>query len=118
VVAAESELLMHPWRDVLDAHDLVRVLLHRPEWQHDAACRGQGPEAFFIERGGDLKPGRQLCRRCPVRIECFEFALAHDDVWGGTSHLQRHAARRRGIGAETMIAELNKTLPQYPPGAW
>jgi len=28
-----------------DPHQLLRVLLHRPEW-HDAACRGRGPGLF------------------------------------------------------------------------
>jgi hypothetical protein len=39
----------------------------------------------------------------------LESALEHDDatgVWGGTSRQQRDDARRRGLDAETMIAEL------------
>jgi WhiB family transcriptional regulator, redox-sensing transcriptional regulator len=50
-----------------------------------------------------------VCRGCAVRVECLTYALAHDDVtgvWGGTSRQQRDAARRRGVDAETMIADL------------
>ena len=46
-----------------------------------------------------------------VRVECLGYALAHDDVtgvWAGTSRQQRDAARRRGLDAETMIAELER----------
>jgi WhiB family redox-sensing transcriptional regulator len=102
---------MHPWSDVSDAHEVLRVLLHRPEWQADAACSGAGPSPWFPGRGEDLEPGRRLCRPCPVRLDCLEYALAQDDVtgvWGGTSRQQRDAARRRGLDAETMLAELER----------
>jgi WhiB family redox-sensing transcriptional regulator len=48
---------------------------------------------------------------CPVRVDCLEYALAHDDiagVWGDTSRQERHDVRRRGLDAETMIAELDR----------
>jgi WhiB family transcriptional regulator, redox-sensing transcriptional regulator len=106
VVAAEIPALMQPGIDVVD---LLRVLLHRPEWQQDAACLGRRPARWFPGRGGDLEPARDVCRGCAVRVDCLEFALAHDDVtgvWGGTSAVQRERARRRGLDAETLIAEL------------
>jgi WhiB family redox-sensing transcriptional regulator len=89
VVAVEIEALMQPWADVPDAHDLLRLLLHRPEWQADAACRGRRPAKWFPTRGEDLEPARAVCRSCPVRVECAEYALALTDdgggVWAGTS---------------------------------
>jgi WhiB family redox-sensing transcriptional regulator len=106
----DVEALMQPWADVPDARDLLRVLLHRPEWQADAACRGRPPTRWFPGRGGDLEPARAICHACPVRLDCLGYALEHDDVtgvWGGTSRLQRDAARRRGLDAETMTAELD-----------
>jgi WhiB family transcriptional regulator, redox-sensing transcriptional regulator len=51
-----------------------------------------------------------ICAGCPVRLDCLEYAMEHDDVqglWAGTSHLQRRAARRRGLDAVTLLAELD-----------
>ena len=39
----DVEALMQPRADVPDADDLLGVLFHWPELQHDAACRGRGP---------------------------------------------------------------------------
>jgi hypothetical protein len=47
---------------------------------------------------------------CTVRLECLECALAHDDltgVWAGTSRQQRDRARRRGLGAEWLLARVD-----------
>jgi Transcription factor WhiB len=107
-LSVDIEQLMRPGVDVLDARDILRVLLHRPAWHADAACSGSGPSPWFPTRGEPTEPAKAVCAACPVRLECLEFALAHDDlagVWGGTSRQQRDVARRRGLDAETLIAE-------------
>jgi WhiB family transcriptional regulator, redox-sensing transcriptional regulator len=54
--------------------------LERPEWQHQAACRGVGPDVFYGD--GDTGPARltpwTLCERCPVRGECLAQVLADE----------------------------------------
>jgi hypothetical protein len=57
----------------------VEVLLQRPAWQTQAACRGMGTSIFFPERddNGDisLDPAREVCGRCEVVSECLDYAL-------------------------------------------
>lgn len=65
----------------------------------DALCVQTDPEAFFPEKGGRVEPAKRVCARCPVRAECLEYALAHDErfgVWGGQSAAARARMRRRG----------------------
>jgi predicted Fe-S protein YdhL (DUF1289 family) len=99
---AETLALMQPG-DAGDV-DLFDSLLQRPAWMAEGACRsGQQvsqngtPAAerpavnFFPGRGESAAPAKAVCRRCPVRSPCLEFALEHDvsGVWGGTSERQR-----------------------------
>lgn len=39
---------------------------------------------------------RQVCEDCPFRVECAEYAIAHefDGMWGGLTPKQRMLARR------------------------
>jgi WhiB family redox-sensing transcriptional regulator len=85
---------------------------HRPAWHDQAACRGQGPSAWFPTRGEDLGPARAISRACPVRVPCLQAALdlpPRDDhgIWGGTSVKQRRRARRHSLTAEGGLAELD-----------
>jgi WhiB family redox-sensing transcriptional regulator len=106
----------HDGLDAIDAAALLEVLLARPVWHADAACRGQGPAAFFPTRRDRKEPTRAVrraCRECPVRIDCLQFALDHGSyadhgVWGGTSEKQRRQARRRGLDAAALLAELDR----------
>ncbi len=67
----------------------------------EAACRGKPTEWWFPEPGGWARaPALGLCRACPIRSECLEWALEHHEagVWGGTSKRERErirTARRR-----------------------
>jgi hypothetical protein len=83
-------------------------LVRRPPWMSDAACSGAGPivvpRPWRTDRAGEghvprlPRPGEMLAVR----------ARPADDhgAWGGTSPGERHDARRRGLDAGTMIAEL------------
>lgn len=67
-----------------------------PNWSEDAACVGIH-DAFFPEQGHPATPALRVCRRCPVRAECLEVALANkedDGIWGGTTPRQRRAIRK------------------------
>jgi WhiB family redox-sensing transcriptional regulator len=101
------EALMEPG-DVVDAHDLLRVLLHRPAWQREAACAGGGAARWFPRLGEDPEPGKVICRSCPVRVECLEYALDTDaqGFWAGTSQRARARARRRGLDATGLLDEI------------
>jgi WhiB family transcriptional regulator, redox-sensing transcriptional regulator len=88
---------------VQDAEDLTTIaeLFGRPEWQRYGACRGESIEMFVPSRGGNFATARELCRRCAVRQECLDFAMADEDVvgmWGMTTAPERRAMRAsRGV---------------------
>lgn len=73
---------------------------NRPARHARAACRGADQSLFFLERGGDSRPAKALCESCPVRPQCADAALSHDDtlgIWGGQGV---HAARQAGPTTE------------------
>jgi WhiB family redox-sensing transcriptional regulator len=91
---------MIQWLMVEANEDLTTVaeLFGRPAWQRSGACRGENVEAFIPNRGGSFSAARELCGACPVRQECFDFAMADDEVvgmWGGTTERERRAIRAR-----------------------
>lgn len=62
----------------------------------EGACVGTDPEAFFPEgingwRDDDMVT--RVCRGCPIRAVCLEWAIFNDEIgwWGG----KYFASRRR-----------------------
>ena len=72
-------------------------------WMDAGNCRSVSPSVFFPSDGVGVEVARQVCRDCPVKTACLEYALAnHIDhgVWGGTSERERRRiARRHRVGA-------------------
>ena len=67
------------------------------EWQDQALCAQTDPEAFFPEKGGSTREAKRICQACPVRDECLEFALEHDErfgIRGGLSDRERRRLKR------------------------
>jgi len=63
-----------------------------PWWWFAGLCAQTDPELFFPEKGGSTRAAKRVCTGCPVRAQCLEHALAHDErygVWGGTSERER-----------------------------
>lgn len=63
-----------------------------PEWTLDALCAQADPESWFPEVGGSAVYPKRVCRRCPVRADCLEYALEHDErfgIYGGYSEHER-----------------------------
>lgn len=69
-----------------------------------AICAQTDPEAFFPEKGGSTARAKAVCDSCPIRRECLDWALAHDErfgVWGGTSEQDRRLIRLRRKGGRS-----------------
>lgn len=73
------------------------------DWRNSAACRTEDPDLFFpIGTSGpallQTAQAKAVCRRCPVREQCLEWALRTGQsigVWGGTDEEERRALKRR-----------------------
>jgi WhiB family redox-sensing transcriptional regulator len=63
----------------------------------DAACRGEDPSLWFVERGHDYAEACKICARCPVFDECLEYAVAENldmGVFAGLSAGNRRQVAR------------------------
>jgi WhiB family redox-sensing transcriptional regulator len=69
----------------------------RQPWAAQAQCVGMDPEAFFPDPGELAPRVRLVCRGCPVRIECREWAIENGEagIWGATTENDRANERRR-----------------------
>lgn len=66
-------------------------------WRDRARCAEADPDAFFPEKGGSTREAKKVCVACPVRAECLEYALEHDErfgIWGGLSEQERRTITR------------------------
>jgi WhiB family redox-sensing transcriptional regulator len=72
-------------------------------WRDQAACLNENPELFFpIGTTGpavdQLDEAKQVCRTCPVRDSCLQWALetgVDHGVWGGLDEAERRSFKRR-----------------------
>ena len=62
-------------------------------WQEDAACIDAPGVDFFVKSRflKKVEAAKKVCRKCAVRRECLDFAVAHDEdgIWGGTTREER-----------------------------
>lgn len=87
-----------------DDDDLVVTITDwiKPAWHAEAACRGVGAGAFFVEQGGDVAPAKAMCAECPVIEACAQDSLGEMyGIWAGTNPIQRRDARRTARNAAT-----------------
>ena len=71
-------------------------------WMDRAACRGRRDIDFFPEENYNQRslPAVALCRNCPVKDECLEFAIENHiqyGIWGGLNYPQRKRYLRAGF---------------------
>lgn len=63
-----------------------------PEWMAAAVCSSSDPELWFPEKGQSTAPAKAICRGCPSRVECLQYALDNNErfgVWGALSERER-----------------------------
>jgi WhiB family transcriptional regulator, redox-sensing transcriptional regulator len=82
-------------------------------WRSAGACLSADPDLFFpISTTGpaekQIAKAKMICSGCTVRLECLEFAMTHDQVygiWGGTTAEDRQRQRRRKRRAAAAAAK-------------
>ena len=73
----------------------------------NANCKGRDTNLFF-EQG--TKEAKLICRKCTVREECRDYAVKHFidfGVWGGMSHHELRAYRRKMLGDKSYAPKRN-----------
>jgi WhiB family transcriptional regulator, redox-sensing transcriptional regulator len=69
------------------------------DWWDSAACAQVDPDLFFPAHAssGVNRLAKRICAGCPVRGECAEYAVKHDEgfgVWGGMTERERRRLKR------------------------
>jgi len=110
--------------------DVLRVVWRAGEfddrrWRRSAACRDIDPAVFFpVGATGDaigkIAVAKAVCRGCPVRLACLQYALSShqdDGVWGGYDEAERRELRRRWrrLGAPLRIVRGASSGPVVGP---
>jgi len=71
-------------------------------WAEDAECKDTPIELWFSDFGDHFDDSAlRICRRCPVREKCRDYAIDNDltdGIWGGMTPKQRHTYSRRTKG--------------------
>ena len=104
----EREVLRKYWREKAREQrankDVPDVPVPSRGWAERAACLGLPTEMFFPERGVRPEEVLELCRRCPVRVECADLGLRCQEsqfdygIWGGTTSRDRRGFRSEWRG--------------------
>ena len=71
-------------------------------WSLAASCDTADPDLFFPQPGADTSYARSICKACPVRRHCLDYALETKQkfgIWGGMTEAQRRRLRREDITA-------------------
>lgn len=79
-----------------DAEKSYRKLMEAIQVNDGAEC-AQVPDIFFVEdwsayKTADVLLAKQICGRCPMKLECLEYAMDNEDfgIFGGlTPHERR-----------------------------
>ena len=67
------------------------------DWTTRAACKGTDPDELFVQ-GAAQNRAKLICRGCPVRTECLDYAISRPEkygTWGGLNEDERASERRR-----------------------
>lgn len=68
-------------------------------WSDAALCAEIGGDEWFTDDEWSHSPSKakKVCGRCPIQVECLEFALDHNEpygIWGGLTHGERRQLKR------------------------
>lgn len=86
-------------------------------WVADALCAQVGDhDLWFPDKGGSSRDARSVCRRCPAREACLQWAIDTDQrygVLGGTTERER-AALKKGDVATCQLDDCDEQYAALP----
>ena len=107
---------MEQWDDNSDYWQACLDPIETPPrpWLDQAVCTGMAPEdgtkephPFYPGKGhGATREAMIICRICPVRLDCLQFAIDTGDrhgILGGIPEVNRRRWMNEKISAEEMI---------------
>jgi WhiB family redox-sensing transcriptional regulator len=66
------------------------------DWRAHALCGAVDPELFFAVGALEHRLAKSICRDCPVRRECLDYAISapmNHGIWGGLTERERRRHR-------------------------
>lgn len=64
----------------------------------EACASAADPDIFFVHGTAEERSAKALCRKCTLRDECLEWALATDQrfgIWGAANYRDRRKIKRK-----------------------
>lgn len=89
-----------------------------PSWFKDGACVGKDPNLFepSATNATSSAPWRSICRDCPIRSACQEYAVKHESYgnWGGLTSKERDQLRKIDLLKDYQSLSVQQTyeIPQ------
>jgi WhiB family redox-sensing transcriptional regulator len=73
------------------------------DWMESALCRQTDSEIFFPDRDNpnpaglirSIRAAQNTCRRCPVQIQCLDYALTNNEKYGIWAGINMNTTRSR-----------------------
>lgn len=84
--------------------------------KENGICRDEPIGLFYpkYDSPSSTEVAREICSRCPVKPECLEWALKHDEqgVWGGTSEATRRSLTRPRSRTKCIVCDGVNIVPR------
>lgn len=91
----------------------------RERWMERAACADMPCDMFFPSDGAGVVRAQRVCAKCPVIVQCLEYALKNQvdhGVWGGCSERKRRRIlKARASESAIMVSESAVIVSQKEP---
>ena len=67
------------------------------DWRAHGLCARTDPDLWFAPGALEHREAKRICRACPVRMACLQYAMetpVDHGVWGGLTERERRRRRR------------------------
>jgi WhiB family redox-sensing transcriptional regulator len=95
---------------------LLEGLIGPPAWTAEAICaQVVDPDLFFPDKGANSPAAKAVCRRCPVRQKCLDYALDFESGAAGTATSNAQVGIYGGLSPRERRAILRGRRPVTHP---